>query len=240
MLVILIMGAAFFIEACFGFGGGLIAVPFLSLLMPPQDAVYLMLVFQCLKAVLLFSVWHDIQWHVLKLMPLGIIIGLLIGTNILAATSPNLLRLLLSFYLLLFVACDQLKLSWRGLRLQAATGSFIAGLSGGIISGVTGMGGPALVTYCRTLGLDKKTFRATLIAIVTIVNFFRLMLDYDAMLQSAAVRDYTLPCLGIFALAMLFGSRLTQVLSETVFKRSITGLLLISALLLLYRGLGYW
>jgi uncharacterized protein len=238
MAVVIIMGLAFFIEACFGFGGGLIAIPFLSLLLPPQEAVYLMLVFQCLKSVLLFSVWRDINWSVLKLMPLGIILGLFIGTDILASISPNVLRFMLGCYLLIFVACDHFKLSWRRIQLSLTTGSLIAGFSGGLISGVTGMGGPALVTYCRTLVLDKKTFRATLIAILTIANVARFMLDYKGIMHSNTVQTYTLPCLSVFTVAMICGTKLAKKLPEAFFQQAITTLLILAAFLLFYRAWG--
>ena len=232
--VVLLMGLTFLVEACFGFGGGLIAIPLLSLMLAPKDAVFLMLTFQCLKSVLLVTAWRQIDWSALKFMPIGILAGAVIGTMLLDVVDAQTLRLFLAFYLILFVAGDYLKFSWR-LQAPGQTGSLLAGVSGGLISGLTGMGGPALVTYLRTQNLPKAQFRATIIVALTLLNFFRFALDYRDILQSTAVHAYFLPCLAVFCLVMVLGSRLPKFLSEQRFKAGINVLLLLSAVLLLWR-----
>ncbi len=235
--VVLLMGLTFLVEACFGFGGGLIAIPLLSLAMAPKDAVFLMLTFQCLKSVLLVTAWRHIDWSALKLMPIGILAGAVLGTLLLDAVDAQSLRLFLAAYLILFVAGDYWKIAWRGLP-RGRMGSLFAGVSGGVISGLTGMGGPALVTYLRTQNLPKEQFRATIILALTILNLFRFALDYREILHSAAVRTYFLPCLVVFCLVMVLGSRLPKFLSEQRFKAGINLLLLLSAALLLWRWSG--
>lgn len=233
-LVVLLMGLTFLVEACFGFGGGLIAIPLLSLTMAPKDAVFLMLTFQCLKSVLLVTAWRQIDWQALKLLPIGILVGAVIGTMLLDMVDAQSLRLFLAVYLILFVAGDYLKISWRGLP-HGQTGSLLAGISGGLISGLTGMGGPALVTCLRTQNLPKAQFRATILLALTLLNFFRFALDYREIMQSPALHAYFQPCIAIFCLVMLLGSRLPRFLSERAFKTGVNLLLLLSAVLLLWR-----
>ena len=235
LIVILLMGFTFLVDACFGFGAGLVAVPFLSLVMHPRDAVFLMLVFQCLKSVLLIPVWRHINWNILKLMPPGILIGAFLGTKILDMVDADMLRLFLAVYLIIFVASDYLKLAVHR-PVNGYVGSMFAGLSGGIISGITGMGGPALVTYLRSAGLNKESFRATVMLALTIVNYFRLSLDFEEIIRSPALLEYLGPCLLVFAVAAFFGSRLPKFLSEKTFKTCINLILLVSAVMLLCRN----
>lgn len=232
--VVLLMGLTFLVEACFGFGGGLIAIPLLSLAMAPKDAVFLMLTFQCLKSVLLVTAWRQIDWQALRLLPIGILIGAPLGTIMLDAVDSQSLQLFLAIYLILFVAGDYLKISLRSLP-RGRTGSLLAGISGGLISGLTGMGGPALVTYLRTQNLPKAQFRATIILALTILNLFRFALDFQEIVKSPTLHAYFLPCLVIFCLVMLLGSRLPKFLSEASFKTGINLLLLLSAILLFWR-----
>lgn len=49
----IIIALAFFGESIFGFGGGLIAIPLLSLLIGVKDAVTLVLIFQLLMGLMI-------------------------------------------------------------------------------------------------------------------------------------------------------------------------------------------
>jgi len=61
-LIVGIITLAFLGEAMFGFGGGLIAVPLLSLLLGVKEAVTLVLIFQVLMGFLLIRCYRDIAW----------------------------------------------------------------------------------------------------------------------------------------------------------------------------------
>lgn len=231
----LIMGFAFLLEACFGFGGGWIAVPILTLMMEPKDAVFLMLVFQCMKAVLLIPSWKHISWKSLTFLPVGMVFGVLIGIFILDIVSPDVFKLGLAIYLIIFVVSDCVNFrvvsrEW----LKGKAGSLGAGFLGGIISGVTGMGGPPYVIYLRAVELNKLAFRATMICVMSFSNFFRLSWDIVEIVHNEVVQTYFLPCFVMFALASVIGSQFPKFLSEKVFKNTINSMLAGSALMLFY------
>ena len=232
----LIMGFAYLLEACFGFGGAWIAIPLLTLSMSPKDAVFLMLVFQCLKVVLLIPAWKHISWKSMNLLPIGMFFGIILGVGILDVVSPRLFKLGLAIYLMGFVISDyvnskMIRREWLG----AKNGSLIYGFFGGIISGITGMGAPPYVTYLRTMKLDKLAFRASIIFIVSISNFFRLFLDAHDIIHNEVVLNNFLPCLVVFVLVSVIGSHLPKFLSEKTFKHSINAMLLGSSLMLFYK-----
>ncbi|MDD3289181.1 MAG: sulfite exporter TauE/SafE family protein [Alphaproteobacteria bacterium] len=235
--VSIIMGFAFLLEACFGFGGAWIAIPLLTLSMLPKDAVFLMLVFQCLKAVLLISSWRHISWKSMNLLFVGMFFGVLIGIGILDVVSPKLFKLGLAIYLMIFVVFDYVNLKMINREwLSAKTGSLLAGFFGGVISGVTGIGGPPYVTYLRAIGLDKLAFRATIIFVVSISNYFRLFLDAGEIIHNEVVLKNFLPCLAVFVVVSVIGLHLPKFLSERVFKTAINAMLFGSSLMLFYKS----
>ena len=80
LLVALIIAVAFLGEAIFGFGGGLISVPLLSLILNVKEAVTLVLIFQLRMGLLIFKSYKHITWKVAKPMTLGVIVGTILGT----------------------------------------------------------------------------------------------------------------------------------------------------------------
>jgi len=232
-----IIGFAFLLEACFGFGSGFLATPLLTLFMSPKDAVFLMLVFQCLKVVLLIPAWKHIRWKSLNLLPVGMFFGILLGTYILDVVSPFLFQLGLAVYLMAFAISDYINFKlFKSERLGGKVGSIIYGLSGGTISGMTGMGGPPYAIYLRTMGLDKLSFRASMIFIVSIGNYFRFSLDAKEIIHNDVVVENFLPCLAVFIVVSIIGSHLPRFLSERTFKHAINAMLLGSSLLLFFKA----
>jgi len=235
--VSLIIGFAFFLDACFGFGGVWLAIPLLTLSMLPKDAVFLMLVFQCMKVVLLIPAWRHINWKSMNYLFIGMFFGVLLGISILDVVSPNLFKLGLAIYLLLFVISEYANFSFeKSGWMKGKSGSVIAGFFGGIISGVTGMGAPPYVTYLRSIGLDKLAFRATIICVLSISSLFRLIMDFEEIVHNEVVVKNFVPCLVAFALVSVVGSHIPKFLPEKVFKTSINAMLLGASLMLFYKS----
>ncbi|MCB0336701.1 MAG: hypothetical protein KDD62_10365, partial [Bdellovibrionales bacterium] len=62
----LIIFAAFLGQAIFGFGGGLLAIPLLSIMVPVREAVTIVLCFQLLAGVLVFEAAEQLSWSSIK------------------------------------------------------------------------------------------------------------------------------------------------------------------------------
>src|SRR5579872_5849654 len=94
---------AFFGEAIFGFGGGLISIPILSFVLGVKDAVTLALIFQFLMGFLIFHNYHHTAWKVALPMTVGIVIGGAIGTFTLSLLSNIFLERLLAATIFIFL-----------------------------------------------------------------------------------------------------------------------------------------
>ena len=146
-----------------GFGMGLMIVPLLSLVLPPLEAVVIVLIFGVTVALRqLPGLWRHIDWRGLRLLLPAAIVTTPAGTWILGLASPSALRLGLSLAVLL-VALFFLV----GFRLTGTPGrgTIVAtGALAGAMNGVAGLSGPPLVFLYLTRTDSLSVGRATLIA----------------------------------------------------------------------------
>ncbi len=146
-----------------GFGMGLMIVPLLSLVLAPQDAVIIVLIFGVTVALRqLPGLWSHIDWRGLKLLMPTAILTTPVGTWLLVLASPTALRLGLSLAVLLVAA-----LFLVGFRLPGTPRKptvVATGALAGVMNGVAGLSGPPLVFLYLTRTDSLSVGRATLIA----------------------------------------------------------------------------
>lgn len=100
-LLIIIIAFAFFAQSLLGFGGGLICIPILSLFMPVQDVVSMVMVYQISMGLLIFKVHHHIRWqYLLKLLP-STVVGAVLGVVLLNYVEGDIMRGILAGYIIL-------------------------------------------------------------------------------------------------------------------------------------------
>lgn len=156
-LVIFIMAGV--AQSVSGFGLALVAVPLLTLLVDPVDAVVAATL--TVLVVATSAAWTErvhAERRVAGVMTLSGVVGMPIGLLLLATFSERALTALMGVSLLL-----SLILIWRRVRLPTGTISvaLAGGLSGALLTS-TGMNGPPLVLGLTALELPPRAFRATL------------------------------------------------------------------------------
>ena len=237
ILVILIICIAFGGEAIFGFGGGLIAIPLLSLFLGVRDAVTLALLFQVAMGVLIFKVHRNIRWRVARPISGGLVVGTVTGTLLLSRANTTFLQLFLACTILAFL----IKMIWlKGLAVHNihskpwTTGSgFVAGLCQGLI----GIGGPVLAMYLSVALPKKDQFRATTIYLLFMVCVIRLIISVPQDLYSRQLIELAAYALPFFAIVVTAGQILHQKINQTYYQRAIYLILLIAALSLFFKAL---
>lgn len=135
----MVIGLSFFIQALMGFGGGLICIPLLSLSMPVQKAVTLVLIFQTLMGFLVFKVYKQIEWELIKKLGLSIFVGLMIGFMGLHFLSERLIAALLILMILMHLMRSRLKID-AFKRVISVGGGKAAGFLGGVQQALLGTG----------------------------------------------------------------------------------------------------
>ncbi|WP_416896286.1 MAG: sulfite exporter TauE/SafE family protein [Minwuia sp.] len=161
----------------FGSGVGIVAVPTLSLVIPPLQAVAIMLPILCLMDI--FGVWsYRRQWSrrlMLYLGP-GAVIGIGIATALAGYVDEHMIRLIIGAIAVLFSLNY-----WLGGRRNgdAKPESRPKGVFWSAVSGFTSFvghaGGPPLQVYMLPLKLDKTVFVGTTTVFFMLVNYAKIV-----------------------------------------------------------------
>lgn len=232
VLIAATITVAFFVEGLTGFGGGMIAVPALTLIVGVKDAVFITLLYQLLMSTLLIKTYKHLPKYECRQLLVTSLVGALCGFGIWFALPVRVLELAMAITILAFVL---LQLSTARIRQPKWSGQF-AGFVGGFLQASIGMGGPPLTMYLTSRGLDKFTFRATIIWALAIMNFMRLFASATFTPEYFLRLLPSLPLATIgFVLAVALGSTLHARISEKFFRQIILLILTTSSILILTR-----
>jgi uncharacterized membrane protein YfcA len=129
-----------------GFGAALIFVPVASSLVGPQLAsTVLLLVDAVLAAPMILPAWRHASRPSVALMVIGALVGIPLGTAVLAMADPTLLR-----WFIVVLAATMLALLLSGWRYHGkphATLTIAVGALAGLFGGIGQIGGPPVIAY---------------------------------------------------------------------------------------------
>ncbi|MEZ5178344.1 MAG: sulfite exporter TauE/SafE family protein [Acidimicrobiales bacterium] len=142
-----------------GFGFALLAVPLMSLVVGPRDAVAIAMAAGFFSSGLMAVGLRDrLDRPVLRRLLLGAAVGLPIGVVGLRELDEDLLRLALAVVVLamVLVLASGFALRASNPRLEAG-----AGLVSGLLNGSLGTGGPPVIVVLHAAETEQHAFRAT-------------------------------------------------------------------------------
>lgn len=225
------------VKGALGVGLPLVAVPLLSLGMPPHMAIALLVV-----PVLASNLWQALEGG--RLLPSLQRFGGLIAAQFLAtvltvrmtlALSASQLNALLAGAVLLAVAL----MAWKPtLQISAQRERVVGvgvGLLSGLLGGVSSLTGPIIITYLMALQLRRDAF----VGSISIIYLSGALPLYGAMLLFGrlGVGELTGSLLALLPMAagLLAGKALRQRLDDNRFRRVLLVFLVVLALLLLFK-----
>jgi uncharacterized protein len=213
-----------------GFGGGLIFIPLASAVAGPQIATPLLLIVDGLMTLgMLPDAWRRAARRDVATLLTGAVLGVPVGTALLALSEPTPLRWTISaivFALLAFLISG-----WR-YRGQAKPALGIGtGVIAGLFGGVAQLSGPPVVAYWLGGAIERSIVRANLVvyfalaSVLSAVSYFSAgLLTMESLLLAALVG----PGYGI---GIGIGARLFGLADEATFRRICYGLIATSALI---------
>lgn len=223
-------------NSVFGFGGGLVAIPLLSLMLGVKKAVLLALTLQVATGMLITKTRHDTDWGLIKRISPALFIGIALGTLMLEKASNQFLNYFLALFIYAFIAKSRffpnIKLGFSSSGLSL----YCAGISAGTIGGLTGTPGPVIVMLLSEITKDRMIFRANIIALLFITNVTRLATAGVRGLFDESLIQMSLLSLPLIGLAMLSGQKLHSSVSPKAYENGVQLILLISATILLAKG----
>lgn len=160
--VVATFGAAF-IRGLTGFGFGILLVPILALALTPVQAV---LAINIMASLLFFTelrlIFRDAERSALTISIL-VMIGTLPGLMLLAATPPDLARVLIA--LVALSAFFAILLPQRQAHVPGPVTTGLTGLSAGILTGFAAMPGPPVVPYYVGRNIPRAVAKASMIGV---------------------------------------------------------------------------
>jgi uncharacterized protein len=167
IVLAVLLGAA--AQTATGFGLGLIAVPLLSLVMPPGRAVALSLLLP-----LPLNIWILVEGglprsrvNLLRLLVAGIV-ALPAGVYLVKVLPPSVLRIAIGS--LTLVLTTLVMSGRRVLARQSPLVDSLVGAISGVASGATGMGGPLVGIVLLGRIADKASYRAVMLLYLLVLN----------------------------------------------------------------------
>lgn len=225
------------VKGALGVGLPLVAVPLLSLGMPPHMAIALLVV-----PVLASNLWQALEGG--HLLPSLQRFGGLIAAQFLAtvltvrmtlALSASQLNAMLAGAVLLAVALMACKPTLQISASRERSVGVGVGLLSGLLGGVSSLTGPIIITYLMALQLRRDEF----VGSISIIYLSGALPLYGAMLLFGRLGpgELTGSLLALLPMAagLLAGKALRQRLDDNRFRRLLLAFLVVLALLLLFK-----
>lgn len=149
-----------------GFGGALLMVPLLSILYNPVEAIGMVgIAMICGSAQLYPAASRHAMWRELIPIFIGLVVSIPIGAYLLFHLDPQITRRAMGGFILVFAVILMSGWVYRGPR--GAIQSGFVGSLGGIISGVSGVGGPPIALYYLASPHPVDNQRANIVISIT-------------------------------------------------------------------------
>jgi len=228
-------------KAGFGSGAAFVAAAMLALILPPGEALGVMLpLLMLIDVASLKSYWG--KWHApsTRGMLIGAVPGVTIAAAIYAVVDPDVFRILIGVICLTFVAYQIAKARhWIDVpnfsfsRPWAWTTGAVAGFT----SFVSHAGGPPVAVFLLGQGMGKTTFQATTVITFWIINVMKFVpyVFLGIFTQQTALASLILTPVAI--IGTWLGVRAHYLVSERVFFAVTYVLLTVTGLRLLWVAL---
>ena len=188
-----------------GFGFAIGAVPLLSFVLAPAQAVPVVLLLQTLAGVgTAVRARRSVDWSMIRRLWAGSMIGLLPGLALLAALPANTMRLVIAAIVTLAVL--SLALGWRLSALPGRAAVVSTGALAGLLNGAAAMPGPPVIAMYLAMKQPIEVCRASL------TTFFLLTAVTGAIVAFATglIDLGSLVLAGTLVPALLLGSWLGE------------------------------
>lgn len=235
ILHLAVFAAALF-QAATGIGFGLIAGPMLLIVLNDRSAVQVSILLSLLIAVVLTpSLIRSVDRVLLPRLLYGTIIGLPLGMAVFASVSVDWLKalaglavLFMSFFAVALGRPDGESPHHSG-RLQ----DLAAGAMSGAMSAALAMPGPAVAARMMTRGQSKVAIRATLLVLFVFSYTAAIVVQAAAVGVAAPTLELCARLAPATLLGVLIGKISAGRISEKLFRRTITLILVATAASLL-------
>jgi uncharacterized membrane protein YfcA len=227
-----------FVSGLAGFGTALMALGIWLYVLPPALAVPLVLICSVIAQVsTLPSIWKTIDFSIVWPFLIGGLIGVPLGTLLIAHADPRVFKLTVGVFLLVFPTVLYFQRSGMTFTFGGKAADSAIGFAGGILGGLAGLSGPLPILWASVRGWTKEQRRG----IFQIFNFSILAAALFAQIATGLVK------LDVLWLALIafpgtvigawLGARTYHALSDRNFRDVVLGLLFLSGIGLIWSSI---
>jgi uncharacterized membrane protein YfcA len=225
-----------FLRGFTGFGFALAAVPVITLFVEPAAVVpAIPIVAMAAGAEQLRRAWKSANWHALRRLLIGAILGTPPGVIALAYLPADAMRVMIG--LVLFFAVLAL---WRGYRFKQRPPTHAQlgiGFASGLLNGATAMGGPPVILFFLASPEGVAIGRASLLVYFFFVSAWSILSQSLAGLIDLKVVVLALLMIPVMAVGNVIGDRLFNRTKAATYRNVALGFLLSIAVLAIARAM---
>ena len=216
------------VSGCAGFAFSAVAGSVLLRVLPPMEAVPLMMV--CSVGVQAASVWslrQDVHWKGSLTLIVGGLLGIPIAVYLLQNVETGAFRVAFGMAVALYAAYMLFRPALTSLhQVQSSARSVLIGFGGGLIGGLTAMPGALPTIWCDMHGLPKNQQRGLVQPFIAAMQICALAL----LLSSKSISPHVLVDLAVSVPALAAGTALGIVLFKRVDQVAFRRIILITQL----------
>ncbi|MEY9594731.1 putative membrane protein YfcA [Bradyrhizobium yuanmingense] len=239
--VLLLLGALAggFVSGLAGFGTALMALGIWLYVLPPSLAVPLVLICSVIaQTSTLPSMWKNFDLSLVWPFLIGGLIGVPLGTMMVASADPEVFRLSVGVLILIFSSALYLNKRPLAIKIGGRIADGAIGFAGGILGGLAGLSGPLPILWANIRGWNKherrgifQLFNFTVLATALVLQTASGLVALKVVWLAAVAFPGTL--IGAWA-----GARVYHALNDKHFGDVVLGLLFLSGLTLVWNSLG--
>ena len=239
-LLVLLLGALAggFVSGLSGFGTALMALGIWLYVLPPSIAVPLVLICSVISQLsTLPTMWRSFDFTLVWPFVIGGLLGVPLGTMLIAHADPRDFKLTVGMFLLVFPTAlyfsKPMAFSIGGKLADAAIG-----FAGGILGGLAGLSGPLPIIWASVRGWGKDERRGIFQSFNTSILFAALCLQAAGGLVQREVLWFALVAFPATIAGSWLGARLYRALNDRNFRDVVLGLLFLSGAVLVWHSIG--
>jgi hypothetical protein len=230
---------AAYVKGVSGMGFPLIATPTVALLLDIRTAVTILIIPNIVMDVaqVFRGEFPSAVFRRFSGLLVLTVVGVFIGTKVLATLPVWILNLTLATIVLVFIASQLLRLDFQIPARWEAIASPIMGLIGGFLNGMTNAAGPALAIYLYGLRLPKVQFIKSIASIFIITKVSQLAAVSSWNLLNRSTLRLSLLVTAVILIGFYAGLKTQDRVNQQLFNRGLLILLFIISIALIVHSL---
>jgi hypothetical protein len=231
-----------FMKGAFGGGFSIVGIPLLSFVMDPVTAGGLLAPLFIAMDLFALRYWKPSTWSkpdLVLLLP-GLVAGIAFGYVLFRFLDHRAISIVMAVTTLIFVGLWLVAGAETTIRPRSTPKAITAGLASGVTTMVAHSGGPPLAMYLLPLGLTKEIYAGTTSLFFTVGNATKAVPWLLLVRPTSGVWELMGFCLLAIPAGVWLGWRLHGSLDQRQIYRACYGLLVVTAVKLLWDGVsGY-